>query len=87
MKRTPLRRVSKRRAKDMKTYSAQRKVFLEEKPSCEVCNGAYSCDVHHKAKRGGSNYLDVTTWLAVCRGCHQKIHAAPAWARANGYLV
>jgi hypothetical protein len=43
-------------------------------------------DVHHVKKRG-KYMLDVSTWLAVCRETHIKIHQNPAWARANGYLM
>lgn len=116
LKRTPLRKVSKKRAKEGRIYSEKRKAFLEAHPICQVwvamrgikeippliyviegrvyCaedmihNGApTSCDIHHKAKRTGSNYLDESTWLAVSREMHEKIHQNPSWARAQGYLV
>lgn len=88
IRRTPLKRVSKKRAKDMKTYSAQRKVFLEKNPSCQICHEAYATDVHHGAGRSGPNYLDETHWFALCNPCHiHKVHGNPKWARANGYLV
>ena len=63
-----------------------RKKFLEDFPICEVCTKEKSIDVHHKDKRG-KNYLEVDTWLSVCRMCHNHIHANPSWARANNYLV
>lgn len=86
MKRTPLRRVSKKRAKETKEYMEIRKDFMEKYPICEVCTKAKSTDVHHKEKRG-KNYLEKDTWLSVCRSCHMKIHEQPAWARENNYLV
>ena len=85
-RKTPLRRISKRRAKEMKEYGILRKEFLEKLPMCEVCMKAASTDVHHKAKRG-KNYLEVDTWLSTCRSCHDKIHREPAWAREKGYLI
>lgn len=117
LKRTPLRKVSKKRAKEGRIYSEKRKAFLERWPWCQVWmseNGfkqpypesegdsfapmvkaemfeikvcPRSCDIHHKAKRTGSNYLNESTWLAVSREMHEKIHQNPSWARAQGYLV
>lgn len=45
-----------------------------------------SQDVHHTAGRSGKNYLDQSTWLAVSRTMHERIHNNPSWARANGLL-
>lgn len=28
---------------------------------------------------------DTAHFLAVCRGCHQKIELSPLWAKENGY--
>ncbi len=36
LRRTPIRRVSKKRAKQLREYSAARKVFLAAHPICEV---------------------------------------------------
>ena len=46
-----------------------------------------STDIHHKAGRSGENYLDETTWMAVSRQNHDKIHKHPKWARERGYLT
>jgi len=85
-RKTPLRRVSKRRSKEMKEYSAKRTEFLMELPICEACMKERSTDVHHKAGRG-KHYLDENTWLSVCRPCHDKIHREPIWAREKGFLI
>ena len=90
MKRVPLKRrkgirpMSRKREREAKLYSSLRREFLEARKTCEIC-GKMSQDVHHKAGRG-SNYLAVDTWLSVCRSCHDRIHAHPAWARGEGYL-
>ena len=31
-------------------------------------------------------YLVQSTWLAVCRNCHDWVHAHPKESRALGYL-
>ena len=45
-----------------------------------------SIDIHHKHGRTGTNYLDTTTWLAVSRFQHERIHNNPSWARSHGFL-
>ena len=92
MKRTPLRRVSKKRAKELRHYSAQRLAFLKLRPYCQTChsrnlNAARATDVHHTAGRNGKHLNDEARWLAVCRPCHDHIHRHPGWARAMGFLV
>jgi hypothetical protein len=68
-----------------------RERFLTENPICQVSvagcmNG--STDVHHTY--AGSNrdafYLVQSTWLSVCRNCHDWIHKFPKEARILGYL-
>jgi len=85
-RKTPLRRVSKRRSEEMKEYSKKRTEFLTELPICEVCMKAKATDVHHKAGRG-KHYLDDETWLSTCRSCHDRIHREPIWAREKGFLI
>lgn len=46
-----------------------------------------SVDIHHKAGRTGSNYLDESTWMAVSRLAHDWIHTHPKEARKRGWLV
>ena len=78
--------MSQKRAKEVQEYMKLRQKFLEEFPICEVCTKKLSSDVHHKDKRG-KNFLEVDTWLSVCRDCHTIIHANPSWARKNNYLI
>lgn len=88
LRKIPLRRVSKRRAAESSQYSKLRREFLTNAKVCSVCPpGSYSwaSDVHHKFKRG-KYFLDTSTWIAVCRSCHEKIHANPKWAREQGFL-
>jgi len=88
LKRTPLRKVSKKRAKQNREYSKiNRVVYLESHPTCQVCDKRSACDIHHKDKRSGDRLNDITMFLAVCRPCHQWIHDYPADARKQGFLV
>lgn len=81
---------SKKKVKDAE-YLKLRERFLTENPVCTVSvagcmNG--STDVHHKF--AGSNrdafYLIQSTWLPVCRNCHDWIHKFPKEARILGHL-
>jgi hypothetical protein len=84
MKRTPLRRCSKKHAKELATYSVLRQAYLSEHPKCHLCS-SFATDIHHTAKRG-KNLNNVSTWLGLCRACHTQIENNKTWARAEGYL-
>lgn len=87
MKRTRLRPMSKKREVAAREYSAKRTDFLAEHPKCQKCGTRHSTDVHHKAGRLGTNYLDTQTWAALCRRCHDDIHLNPRRARQDGWLI
>lgn len=84
-------RVSSRRKAEMVVYGRDRRFFLILHPLCEACPRTgnlmhLSCDIHHTCGRTGKNYLDQSTWLAVCRRCHSWIHENKSKARALGLL-
>jgi hypothetical protein len=100
MKRTPLKRVSTKRSKELKEYSKLRKAYLEAHPYCEVYMAEYgleykggpvdapkATDIHHRRGRWGSRLNDTRYWLAVCRAMHEDIHNDPKWAYEQGYLL
>ena len=76
--------VSAKRRVEMDEYSKKRLAFLTLHTNCQAklvgCTGKAS-DVHHKAGRVGDNYLKMSTWLAVCRNCHQWIETHPEEAK------
>ena len=81
---------SKRKKKDLE-YSKLRKRFLTDFSLCQIAVKGCSVnatDVHHTY--AGANrdafYLVQSTWLAVCRNCHDWVHAHPKESRAFGYL-
>ena len=92
-RRKRIRPVSKRREKLNREYRKLRDEFLRNR-HCECCPvarpgepPAMAVDVHHTRGRIGKNLLDVTTWKAVCRKCHNLIHDYPYWARCNGMML
>ncbi len=70
----------------MKLYAAARLPFLADRPKCERCQKNKAEEVHHKHGRTGRNFLDQTTWAALCHSCHMEIHERPGQARAAGWL-
>lgn len=77
-------RVSKRNRKNFDAYAREATAFKKANSSCEICSGKTE-DVHHRKGRGP--YLrDQSTWMAVCRRCHDWIHEHPAEAKEKGWL-
>jgi len=80
--------VSEKRRVAMDEYSKKRLAFLTLHTNCQArmpgCTGL-SSDVHHKAGRTGDNYLNMNTWLAVCRNCHSWIELNAVEAKELGF--
>lgn len=72
-----------------KLYSIIRKDFLSLHSGCQArlqgCS-LQSTDVHHKKGRG-LYYLDKTTWLSVCRSCHNWIELHPKEAKELNFSL
>ena len=87
MKRSPLRRISKKQQERLRIYSKLREEYLSEHSTCEMpqCQRR-SVDIHH-TKKPRATYLNaVETWMGLCRVCHSRIENNKDWARENGYL-
>jgi hypothetical protein len=80
--------VSKKRAQALKVYRVNKADYLSVHPTCEVCSVNEATDIHHKLPLGrGGKLNDITIFLAVCRACHDNIHAHPKWAEEKGLLL
>jgi hypothetical protein len=87
------KKVSAKQAKNLVDYGVLRRIYLQEHPVCEsglpgdIC-GCLSVEVHHRAKRG-KNLLDASTFMAVCRSCHDYIEftMSAEERREKGYLI
>jgi len=70
---------SAKRSKENRLYHAKRILYLTTHKECEAklegCVGV-ACDVHHlwMGSDRSLHFTDETTWKAVCRACHSKIH-------------
>jgi len=90
LKRTPIKKVSEKRAAELVEYKPLRNKFLQDRPNCEarleVCTGR-ATDIHHKSV-SALDFLNVETWLPVCRSCHIALENLPAEKRREmAFLV
>ena len=85
----PIKKMSSKRQLENTQYLALRKIFLEENNVCfiEGCN-KIATDIHHKysGKDRNKYFLNIDTWLSVCRYCHNWIHDNSKEARKKGLL-
>lgn len=97
LKRTRLRRRSKKTEEKYVDRRALVKKILSERPLCEACkifakhegkvtyNHHLSRDLHEIVRRSqGGSILDESNILAVCRPCHVRITANPELAFSLG---
>ena len=71
----PIKKVSEKRKNENKEYSALRQGYLLRNPLCEVrlkgCLGR-AAEIHHDSGRG-IRLNDVSTFVAICRNCHNIV--------------
>lgn len=77
---------SKKREELNKIYKQKRDEFMKAHPICEgygliECCTKEATDCHHAQGRVGKNFIDETTFVALCRSCHQFIETAPDIAK------
>lgn len=101
MKRTPIRRVSVKRARQLAEYRKKVAAWLPLHPTCEIgpilkAAGFYHVRCkkvtkhpHHIKGRIGAMLCDERYWLASCAGeCHPKfVHENPSTARRLGLIA
>jgi hypothetical protein len=82
-----IKKVSEKLSKELNIYNGKRIIFLAENTNCFAkFNGCFgeATDVHHS--RGRGRYLnDTSTWLPLCRSCHNYIETHPKEAKGKGY--
>lgn len=80
--------VSKKRQVEMDEYSKKRVAFLALHNNCQAklvgCTGK-ATDIHHSKGRVGDNYLNISTWFALCRACHSYLETNPEEAKELGF--
>lgn len=80
--------ISKKMKIEVDKYTKQRLLFLIANPYCKAklqeCTHV-STDVHHSEGRTGENHLKMSTWVALCRSCHQYLELHPLIAKELGF--
>lgn len=84
VKRAPIKKVSDKRAKELRVYAKISKAFKLDNPYCHA--GLPGCttitqDVHHQRGKEGARLNDKMYFLPVCRSCHQQIELNPVKAK------
>jgi len=80
-----IKKTSDKQLERLKEYRIVRDKFLDENKFCMIC-GKIATDLHHKKSRG-KHLCDVSTFMAVCRGCHDRIHNNHAESVRQGYII
>ena len=78
----------------MAIYRPIAELYKREKHLCQTCRiinnktkwVQLTEDIHHVQGRAGLLLFDIRHWLAVCRSCHDFIHANPKRAHELGLL-
>ena len=69
-------------------YKRQRVTAFERDRGLCVVGGACPAEqVHHRQGRGGPDPHRLSNLISVCAAHHGQIHASPAWAYENGFMV
>ncbi len=92
MKKTPLRRMSKAKSKDMAKYRKLKSELFSEFRFCEFPDryfptcGSEATEVHHQNGRVGPMLTDRKYLWLLCREHHRWLHDNAKAARAMGLL-
>jgi len=80
----PIRKVSTKRAKQMRAYNLVRIEYLLENSTCERCH-VLACEIHHLEGKNGELLINKDNFMAVCRPCHLYIEANPTESLEKGW--
>lgn len=87
-RKTPLNRVSSKRAEELKEYRKLKREYIKKQSICEICETNKAIDIHHRLPLGrGGKLCDTTIFVAVCRLCHNYIHNNPTYAEENDWIL
>lgn len=76
MKRTPIRKISKKQSKRLREYSKLKKTM--NITTCKICGASYSdyknIDLHHIEHKGMGGKDTKENLVGLCRNCHMIEH-------------
>ena len=86
-----LPKVSAKQKVKNEEYNALKPAFFEENPNCKRCADKGlerpANDPHHTGGRTGKRLADFSKIIALCRQCHDWVHANPREAMKAGYKI
>lgn len=82
----PIRKVSKKRARQYQKYKVVRLQYLTDNPNCEKCGGE-AHEIHHKKGREEDLLCNPEFFMAVCRPCHDYIEDHPSESYKKGWMI
>lgn len=89
MKKTPLRKASKKQSARLRKYAVVRKEHLDEHPYCIACYDEgtirFANEVHHALGRLGDLLFDRRYFKSMCEYHGSKVHRDVTWAKDRGY--
>lgn len=90
MKRTRMRRVSKKQSRENAEYRKAKAIFLEEYKWCPVMlhvkgSKCRTTEIHHTKARDGELLLDQRFWMAVSQKGHKWIQDNDRLAQQYGF--
>ena len=85
--RKPIRKISVKRAEQMKLYAKLKRAHLKAHPICQApgCSNK-AVDLHHARGRIHGLLTDTRFFKASCRYHHEKVKQDPPWARLIDWL-
>ncbi len=92
LKRTPLAKMGKDKARETRKYWPLKAAFLIEREFCEVPLEVHDCTirattVHHMKRQQGNMMNDTQWWLPTCLNGHTWIEDNKNKARALGLIL
>lgn len=86
-KRASIKQVSSKHAAELQEYHKVRAEYLAKHPNCEIFPDELATEIHHRRGRLGAFLTNTRYFMAVGANAHRLIHANPAWAHQQGYLL
>ena len=87
LRRSKLNPVSSKRRRQLSEYAKVRSAYLKLNPVCVCCATHPSTEIHHRKGRWKERLNDSIWFAALCRNCHDYIHANAEWAYEKGWLI
>lgn len=71
----------------MNETRAREIVRLRSAGICEVCRANRASEYAHRKGRAQGGGWDPSNAIDACPACHRRMHAEPAEAMANGWMI